>query len=96
MPDVIVLGLPYNSARSESSIVPRLKEFAESLAKRHAIEITTVDEHLTSREAGDMLRRQRESGVRSKRLRKGDIDSVAAMLILETWLSENEPESGFE
>ena len=85
-PDLIVLGLPYNSARSESTIVPKVTAFGDELEARYELPVELVDEHLTSREAGEILRHQRASGKRKKRVKKGDIDSMAAMLIIETWL----------
>jgi putative Holliday junction resolvase len=95
-PDLIVLGLPYNSARAETTIVPRVTAFGDELRLRYGLSVELVDEHLTSREAGEILRHQRASGRRKKRVKKGDIDSMAAMLIVETWLKIQSDTAGRE
>jgi putative Holliday junction resolvase len=62
--------------------------FAAELGRRFAREVHTVDERLSSREAEDILRRQRASGARPRRLRPGDVDAAAACVLLEQWLRE--------
>jgi len=61
-------------------------EFAAELARRFPLEVVTVDERLSSREAEDILRSQRASGARPKRVRHGDVDSAAACVLVEQWL----------
>lgn len=60
--------------------------FAEQLSELYGLPIDTIDERLTSAEASMLMREQRRSGQRRRRIRKGDIDSMAAELIAETWL----------
>ena len=64
----------------------RSREFADRLAERYELPIETVDERLTSEEATMELKEQRRTGLRTKRLRKEDIDSISARLIAESWL----------
>ncbi len=45
-----------------------------------------IDEHLTSSEAANHLKAARQSGARRRRVRKGDIDALSAVLIAEQWL----------
>jgi RNase H-fold protein (predicted Holliday junction resolvase) len=45
------------------------------------------DEFSSSIEATERLRLQRKSGQRRRRVQRGDIDSAAAAIILERWLS---------
>ena len=45
---------------------------------------------LSSREAEDILRRQRASGARTRRVKPGDVDSAAACVLLEQWLREHD------
>lgn len=85
-PDALVLGLPYDMDDREVDWSPRVHRFARQLAGRFGLVVHLVDERLTSIEA------QRQLSARPGR-RSSDpdaIDAVAAALILETWLSEQE------
>jgi putative Holliday junction resolvase len=64
----------------------RALDFARGLSERYGLPIDTVDERLTSAEASLLLREQRQTGQRRRRVKKTDIDSLAAQLIAETWL----------
>ena len=85
-PDTIVIGVPYNMDGSESAMTVRALEFATRLGEIHGLPIDQVDERLTSSEARMMLREQRRTGQRRKKVRREDIDSLAAQLIAESWL----------
>jgi putative Holliday junction resolvase len=85
-PDALVLGLPYDMDDQEVDWSPRVHRFARQLAGRFGLAVHLVDERLTSIEA------QRRLAARPGR-RSTDpdaIDALAAALILETWLSEQE------
>ncbi len=85
-PDLLVLGLPYNADRSESEMTARVREFAETLGQRYVLEVKLMDERYTSAEAEAILKQQRRSGVRNKRIKKEDVDSMAAAIIAESWM----------
>lgn len=85
-PDTIVIGIPYNMDGSDSGMTARAIEFAARLGEIHGLPIDQVDERLTSSEARMILGEQRRSGQRRKRVRREDIDSLAAQLIAESWL----------
>lgn len=87
-PDVLVSGLPYNADGSESDMTTEVRAFVELLAERYGLAVQTVDERLTSAEAEMILREQRQAGVRRRRVRKTDVDRVAAVLIAQSWLRE--------
>jgi putative Holliday junction resolvase len=88
-PDRLVVGLPYNDDGSESEMTRLARRFAGRLQARFRIPFELVDERMSSREAEDRLRRERASGVRRRRVRKGDVDMGAAAVILQGWLDEN-------
>ncbi|MGI9309895.1 MAG: Holliday junction resolvase RuvX [Gammaproteobacteria bacterium] len=88
-PDVLVLGLPRNRDGSDSDITARTRIFAELLGGRYGCSVETIDERLTSQEASDILVRQRREGVRQKKLKRGEIDKMAAKLIADRWLQHN-------
>ncbi len=67
---------------SESELSVRSRKFANRLHGRFGINIEMVDERLTSFEAkGEVMRR---GG--SRDYKNNPVDSIAARLILETWL----------
>lgn len=85
-PDVIALGLPRNSDGSDSEMTAIVTRFAAELRTRCGIPVEFVDERYTSAEAEALLKEQRRQGIRNKKLRKEDVDAVAAQLIAESWL----------
>ncbi len=79
----IVVGMPY-SLSGETGSQARLAEgFIRELRKRTQLPVHAVDERYSSVEAEGLLR---ESGVQPSR-RKGEVDAVAAALILERFLA---------
>ena len=85
-PRILVVGVPYNMDGTPGQLTGAALEFAAELARRFPLEVVTVDERLSSREAEDILRRQRASGARTRRVRHGDVDSAAACVLVEQWL----------
>ena len=87
-PQAFVVGLPLNMDGSESELSKRASKFARQLNGRFNLPCHTVDERLSSREAKEISRENSERA--GKRFNsRNHIDSFAAQLILETWLSEN-------
>jgi putative Holliday junction resolvase len=85
-PRVLVVGVPYNMDGTPGQLTAAAQEFAAELGRRFPLEVVTVDERLSSREAQDILRRQRASGARPRRVRHGDVDAAAACVLVEQWL----------
>jgi putative holliday junction resolvase len=85
-PRVLIVGVPYNMDGTPTRLTDAAREFAAESGRRFALEVVTVDERLSSREAEDILRRQRASGERRRRVRAEDVDPVAACVLLEQWL----------
>ena len=85
-PDVLVSGLPYNADGSESDMTDEVRNFVALLAGRYSLAVETIDERLTSAEAEALLKEQRQSGARRRRIRKEDIDQAAAQIIAQSWL----------
>lgn len=81
-PNGLVVGIPLNLDGTEQPITKSAKKFAQAL-EQFGLPIYQVDERLTTKEA-----RQRlfdSGGYRA--LEKAEVDSFAARLILESWLS---------
>lgn len=85
-PTRLVVGVPYNMDGSDSEMTARAQRFARQLHGRFQLPVDLVDERLSSAEAEDALRHQRASG-RGSRVRSGEVDAVAAAVILERWLA---------
>jgi putative holliday junction resolvase len=87
-PAVFVVGVPYNMDGTPTALTEAATAFGTELSARHGRPVEFVDERLSSREAEDQLRRRRSTGERKKRVERGDIDAVAAAVLLEQWLRE--------
>lgn len=81
--EVIVVGLPYELDGTEERSARLARQVGEALAERSGLIVRYVDERYSSVEAE---RRLIEAGV-SRMRRKEVIDQMAAVIILETWLS---------
>ena len=88
-PDLLVVGAPYNDDGSPGRIAQLADAFATALAARYRLEIARIDERYSSTAAQSLLREQRASGQRRKVVRKGDLDSAAAAVMLQSWLEQN-------
>jgi putative Holliday junction resolvase len=76
-PQLIIVGLPLNMDGSESDLSLRAKKFARRLAANYTCAVGLMDERLTSREARELSNHG------------GQIDHIAAVLILESWFNSN-------
>ncbi len=85
-PSLLVVGIPYNEDGSESPMTGRTRTFADDLGRRTGLKVALSDERYSSLEAEGRLRDLRQSGARTRRIRKEDIDRTAACIILERWL----------
>lgn len=84
--DVIVLGLPVNMDGSKGFRVQETMEFKDKLEKEIDIEIVFQDERLSTKVATDVL----VNADMSRKKRKGIIDGVSAVVILQTYLDRKE------
>jgi putative Holliday junction resolvase len=82
----LVIGLPLTLDGGESEWTREVRRFGERLSRRTGLALYWVDERLTSVEAE---RAVRASGLpRAKREQKDRIDTAAAMIILQRFLTE--------
>jgi len=89
-PARFVIGLPLNMDDTEGPRALKTRRFAEHVAARFGLPIVLWDERLTTWEAERMLR---EMKVDPKK-RKEVIDTVAAVVILKSYLDSGSPEQG--
>ncbi|MEZ5526139.1 MAG: Holliday junction resolvase RuvX [Gammaproteobacteria bacterium] len=75
-PKAFVVGLPYNMDDTESELLVRARKFGNRLNGRYHLPCYGMDERLSSFEArGQLLRHEA----------KGQLDCLAATLILDGW-----------
>ncbi|VFP78590.1 Putative pre-16S rRNA nuclease [Candidatus Erwinia haradaeae] len=84
-PNHIVIGLPLNMDGSDQVITICTRKFSHSIHHRYNIPISLHDERLSTKEARSTLFEC--EGYQA--FRKRNIDSIAAVIILESWLEEN-------
>lgn len=84
-PDALIVGLPLNMDGSEQPLTAKAKKFANQLEMRYQLQIFTMDERLSTKDAREQIFSQ--GGY--KALQEGHVDAVAAQLILQNWLREH-------
>lgn len=85
-PQQLVVGLPAHADGTASALDPAARRFAAELKARFGLPVALVNEHGSSLEASEELKRQRRQGERRRRVAKEDIDSHAAAVILSRYL----------
>lgn len=84
----LVVGLPLHMAGHAGERAATVRALCEQIRRRlPGVEIIEWDERLTTKEATYLLA---ESGVKGKK-RKQQIDAVAAMVILRSWMNAQTP-----
>ena len=83
----LVLGYPYNMDDTVGFKAKEVEAFAEKLKAAFALPVHFVDERLTSHEAAAGIPKAKHREVRAS----GEIDSRAATLILQDFLSQRFP-----
>ena len=79
-PQALVVGQPLAMDGSSSDITKAAKRFGNRLNGRYHLPVFSMDERLSSREAENM---QRDGEARTQ-----SVDSIAAAIILQSWLEE--------
>jgi len=90
-PQLLVVGVPYNADGSPGKLTASARAFGAALEHRFGLPVKYVDERFSSLEASEELKRGRASGERRRRVQREHIDSAAAAVILERWLSGEGP-----
>ena len=87
-PAQVVVGLPLTADGHDSPMSETIRAFGQALQQAHpSVEVLFHDERLTSQAAASAHAHRRQSG--QARARDADkLDSVAAALILESWMRE--------
>jgi len=84
LPDALVVGIPLNMDGTEQAVTHLAREFAEALREHFDVPVYEIDERLTTKDAREQL--FNSGGY--KALQGGQVDQVAAQLILQNWFAE--------
>ncbi|MGE5096692.1 MAG: Holliday junction resolvase RuvX [Betaproteobacteria bacterium] len=82
-PATFVVGRPRHSDGSAHEVARLAEKFARRLTARHRIPVVFVDETLSSAAAEQALRE-----ARTRARRAGDVDAMAAAIILQSYLDD--------
>jgi len=82
-PQALIVGIPLALDNTELNVTAAARTFATHLKTRYQLPVYGIDEQLTTRSAKQEL--FADGGYRA--LKKADIDSLSAKIILETWFT---------
>jgi putative Holliday junction resolvase len=87
-PAHLVVGLPVNMDGSEHELAATVRAYAEELRTRYALPVHLIDERLSSHEAQKIAVGMGGRSTHRSLAAKEQVDRIAAQVILETWLSQ--------
>ncbi|HEX5756450.1 MAG TPA: Holliday junction resolvase RuvX [Arenimonas sp.] len=93
-PDALVVGDPATLDGGDQPIRQRARGFARELGRRYRLPVEQVDERRSSIEAAQRFAAGRAAGTR-KRHQAAQLDALAAVVILERWLTEPDARIAF-
>ena len=76
-PECIIIGNPLNMDQTESEMSKLAEKFSNQFSKKFNLAVELVDERLSSFEAKEFTK-------------DGNLDAMAAKLILDSWMNNNE------
>lgn len=80
----VVLGLPLRADGAEGDIADRVRRFGQRLSDHLGLPVIYLDERYTSQAAERMI------GLRGRPARRGEVDDVAAQMILQDHLDRQQ------
>jgi putative Holliday junction resolvase len=84
LPDTLVVGVPLNMDGTDQPMSQHARQFANALRERYQLPVHEIDERLTTKDAREQL--FIKGGY--KALQDGQVDRIAAQLILQNWFAE--------
>ncbi len=86
-PNTVVIGLPKQSDGSDMEITRRARKFGNRIKGKFSYPVDFIDETLSTKAA---KQEALERGRKTKSYANDPVDSIAARLILESWINEQE------
>ena len=87
-PSAIILGKPNVKNESSETLMKKIDAFKEILEKDLDQNVEWALEHLTTEDAKEKLKLQRQEGILSRKIMKGQVDSMAAAIFLQDWMNQ--------
>ena len=87
-PNSIILGKPDVKDKSSEALMKKIEAFKEILEMDLNQNVEWALEHLTTEDAKEKLKLQRQEGILSRRIMKGQVDSMAAAIFLQDWMNQ--------
>jgi len=89
-PGLLLIGLPLTEDGAEQEMSIAARRFANRLNGRYQLPVELVDERFSSIEAEELVVNARRNGRLKKSKLKQAVDQIAAELIIQTWLTEQQ------
>lgn len=83
---LIVVGLPFSLDGTQGPQARRVTGYADGLADHLSIPVVMWDERFTTAEAEEILRQSRGEKKRRRARTSGELDAIAAAVILQSYL----------
>ena len=90
-PDIAIIGYPGKNNKKTSLLANQIEKFESAIEKHYKMPTILFDETYSTTIARQELRDLRRDGILSKRIKRGQVDSMAAKIILEQWLQLETP-----
>lgn len=88
-PDLLIVGLPLRMDGSDGDLCDEVRHFAAELSNLTTLPVRLVDERLSSSEADHLISAAAVAGKSRQKQRQAMRDSLAAELIIQTYLNDN-------
>ena len=85
-PDLAIIGYPGRDNKNTSLLADKIEKFGSAIEKHYTMPTILFDESYSTTMARQELRDLRRDGILSRRIKRGQVDSMAAKIILEQWL----------
>ena len=85
-PDIAIIGYPGKNNKKTSLLANKIEKFESAIEKHYKMPTILFDETFSTTIARQELRDLRRDGILSKRIKRGQVDSMAAKIILEQLL----------
>ena len=87
--ELIVVGQPLSLDGGVGPQARQVARYAEALAERLSVQIVMWDERFTTMEAEEILRQRRSEKKRRQARASGELDAIAAAVILQSYLDSH-------
>lgn len=84
--ELVVVGQPFSLDGALGPQAQKITRYAKALAEHLSVEIVMWDERFTTMEAEEILRQRRSEKKRRQARASGELDAIAAAVILQSYL----------